>query len=816
MYDIGYHEDGEYLVMEYLEGETLAVRLSRGQIPLDQALRYSIEIADALSKAHRQGIIHRDLKPANIVLTRAGAKLLDFGLAKFLPGSVAQGVVLGDSALAHEAGNLTAEGSILGTFQYMSPEQLEGKEIDARSDIFAFGIVLYEMVTGRKALTGSSDASLIAAILEKEPHPMLELQPMASPALERVMKMCIAKDPEERWETAHDVVLQLKWISEAGTQTGVQALVTAKRRNRELIALILAALTIVSSMIFALLWYLEIREPQPVLKLSIPSSGGVEILSHADGGIALSSDGKQIAFVAGKKGKKRQLWVRPLDRNEAQPLLGTENARYPFWSPDNRTIGFFSDKKLKRIDATGGSLQTICPVSEEPRGGTWNQDGVIVFVPEYSAGLYRVSASGGDPSPVTELDLKKGETSHRWPAFLPDGSHILFLTQKGEGGSSGDRSTIQVLDLETGARTEVMPANSTAYYSESGHILFWKEGTLYAQPFDVRKMKMSGDAVRVAENVSYTGNEQALFTLSSNGLLAYLEGGRGLAAGSQLVWVDRKGNRVGQITSEPDEYGSLTISPEGGRIAFERGNDIWVQDLERKTETRLSFYEGDDSDPVWSADGLWVYWNSKRKSGEIYRKRASGIGEEEEVYYDPQRTASVSDCSPDGKYLAIDMFGESSTFDIFLLPIENRKPIVLIQTPYSEGALRFSPNGKWGLYTSNEPGRWETFALPLDGTGSRLQVSENGGGWARWARDNREIFYVNRSNEFISAKVVTADQSRISPPEVLFQLPFDISNFQLFDVAPDGRFAVVWPMEEERASIPLVVVANWSKALLQQ
>lgn len=814
LHDVGHHNGTDFIVMEYLEGETLLQRLTKGPLPTSQAVRYGIEIADALDKAHRNGIVHRDLKPGNIMLTTSGVKLLDFGLAKLHTPD--QRILSDVSAVATEADarHLTAEGSIVGTFQYMAPEQLEGKEIDARTDIFAFGTVLYEMLTGKKAFTATSQASLIAAILEKEPQPISEIQPMTPPALDRVVKTCLEKNPEDRWQTAHDAMLQLKWIAEAGSKAGVPAPVIAKRKFRELFAWLLAAGALITTLLFALLWYRATVTPPPVLTMSLTAPEKVEMQTSE--GIALSPNGQRMVFAGSRQNGKNQLWVRNMDSLEAHALEGTEGAYYPFWSPDSKDIGFFADGKLKRIDATSGSLQTVCSASDLARGGTWNEEGVIVYSPNYRAGLYKVSASGGEPSPVTQLDEHSGEKSHRWPWFLPDGKHLLFLSQTAEGGVSNDRSTIQALDLNTAKRTTLISGNTPVMYSRSGHILFWKEGTLFAQPFDVNNLQLSKSPFSIAERIRYTGNELALFTISDTGLLVYQEGEAGPTNGlgtSQLVWVDRKGKRLDEITPSPGRYDAPTISHNGSRIAYERDGDIWIRDLQRGTETRLTFYDGADYSPVWSPDDGWVLWSSDRTTnGEIYRKRSSGVGEEEKVYVDPKHQVTVRDYSQNGKLLSFNILGEKTLTDIFLFSFENHQAKAFAQTPRDESELYFSPDNKWVLYNSNESGRWELYVRPLSGDGERWLISVNGGEWGRWSRDGREIFYTN-SGKMVSVKVDSTKTFQTSLPEVLFDLPFSVPedlDLPYFDVSPDGRFVFNWPLQA-RTVKPLTVVYNWNR-----
>ncbi|HEV8118182.1 MAG TPA: protein kinase, partial [Thermoanaerobaculia bacterium] len=440
LYDVGNQDGVEYLVMEFLEGETLADRVLKGPLPAEQTLRFGIEIADALDKAHRQGIVHRDLKPGNVMLTKSGVKLLDFGLAKAVePATHPSGM----TALPTMASSpLTQEGTILGTFQYMAPEQLEGKEADARSDIFAFGAVLYEMATGKKAFAGASQASLISAIMKEEPAPIATLQPMTPPALDRVVKTCLAKDPEDRFQTAHDAKLQLQWIGEMGSAAGVPAPVVARRRGRERMAWIGFALAALAAIALAAGYVARAPRPSPGIRATLPFPEKMFL-----GELALSPDGTRLVFTASKPGGQPTLWVRALQESSAHPLVGAENAFFPFWSPDGRSVGFFADGKLKRMDVSGGAVLTVCD-AERGVGGTWNRDGTIVFAPAPTSGLHSVAAGGGKSVAVTKLDAARHESAHRYPRFLPDGRHFLYTAVNLGGGGNDPANAIRVGSLD--------------------------------------------------------------------------------------------------------------------------------------------------------------------------------------------------------------------------------------------------------------------------------------------------------------------------------------------------------------------------------
>ncbi|MGH9316719.1 MAG: protein kinase domain-containing protein, partial [Thermoanaerobaculia bacterium] len=579
LYDVGSHEGTEYLVMELLEGETLAARIVKGPLPIEQLLRYGIEMADALDKAHRQGIVHRDLKPGNVMLTKSGVKLLDFGLAKALPSPPGRGQGEGLTSLPTMAGGqaLTQEGTILGTFQYMAPEQLEGKDADARTDIFAFGATLYEMATGKKAFSGTSQASLISAIMKEDPSPISAVEPASPAALDRVVKTCLAKDPEERWQNAADIKRELKWVAE-GSQAGVSGPSATRRKNRArlswgltAVAVLLAAAAIV-------------RYDRRSAGFTRPMRSSIDLPEKsALRAAALSPDGSRLVFVARDSSGKNLLWIRPLDSLAVQPLPGTENPSFPFWSPDSRFIGFFADGKLKKINASGGPPQTLfdAPVN---RGGTWNREGVILFTPVAEGPLYRVSASGGLPTPVTRLDPSRGETSHRWPFFLPDGQHFLYLVAS--FGGPKEKTGIYVGSLDSKEEKLLVRANSSVAYAPSfakaseGYLLFFRERNLLAQPFDAKGLRITGDPFPVAEEIQYFPQVySALFSVSENGVLLYQA--RSASGGSQLVWFDRNGKQIGSLGA-PGDQANPRISPDGKRVALDiidpqtRNMDIWI------------------------------------------------------------------------------------------------------------------------------------------------------------------------------------------------------------------------------------------------
>ena len=615
IFDVGSHDGVDFLVMEYLEGETLTARLARGALPVDLALRHAIEIADALAAAHSAGVCHRDLKPSNIMLTRSGARLLDFGLAR----------VGGPRSYPSDqqtiSSDLTATGTILGTVQYMAPEQLEAKETDARTDVFAFGSVVYEMLTGRKAFEGQSQASVIAAILEHDPPPISSMQRMAPPALDRAIKKCLAKDPEERWQNARDLRDELKWITEGSSHVGVPVTVAARRKWWALLSWAVVAILSAALLSLATVHFREQSADLPRIVFTVARP-----TTHQPSGIApeLAPDGKSLVFPGLTPDGRTVLWIRALDSPPTRPLAGTENEGYPaiFWSPDGQSLGFFADAKLKRIDLSGGPAHALAE-APDPWGGTWSRDGIIVFTPRAGGPLFRVSASGGSAIPLFELDRSRQEISHSWPHFLPDGRHFLYAVTSADAGRNG----VYLSSLDGTKPRLLIGEAERAVYSASGHLLFLRGGTLVAQSFDLTRMQITGEAIPIPGpdgEVIATGT--SFFSVSPNGVLAYV---RTRQRTFQLHWYDRQG-RVLETLGDPAPYISLVLSPDEKRVAVDRADGhIWL--LERATgiATRLT-HNSLVGDPIWSPDGQQLVFTVFKDgvSGNLYRKVIAGGNEE--------------------------------------------------------------------------------------------------------------------------------------------------------------------------------------------
>src|ERR1017187_3844372 len=820
LYDVGSQDGTEFLVMEYIEGETLATRLERGALPLDQSLRIGIEVVDALDKAHRAGIIHRDLKPGNIMLTKSGAKLLDFGLAKAVDAAPISDLTVSLTSPAVSK-PVTAAGMIVGTFQYMSPEQIEGKDADARSDIFAFGAVFYEMATGKRAFDGKSQASVVAAILTAEPKLISAEQPMSPPALDHVVKTCVAKDPDARFQSAHDLKLQLEWILDAGSQAGVPVPLIASRKRRERIAW--AAFVLLS--ILAVILFIGYIDRTPisarVIRAYIKPAPNSNFTNFNGGtaGLAMSPDGLRLAYAGSMPDGKSVLWVRSLDSLQAQPLAGTEGATLPFWSPDSRSIGFFAEGKLKKVEAAGGPPLTLCD-APGGRGGTWNQDGTIVFSPFFSTPLFRVSSSGGTATPVTSLDHSKNDSTHRWPYFLPDGRHFLYLAGNPFTASDSPTNSIIVGSLDSNEAKFLFHSHSNAIFA-SGHILFLRGNTLMAQPFDAKRLELTGDALPLADQVEdVITRVQGVFSSSENGVLAYSQVG---AAGSrQLLWFDRNGKQVGAVPGA-DSYSDPHISPDGKQLAFSLespGSDIWLYDITRGVKTRFTFRSDSSSgnlSPIWSPDRRYIAYTSIRNGGfGIYQKAADGSGREMLLVEPTSEQTYPMDWSPDGKFILYVKWGPSGPH-IWVLPLQgDRTPYLFkqrqqTQTLSIQMTARFSPDGKWLAYATSESGKLEVYVTPFPGAGGTWQVSIEGGWSPQWRRDGKELFYVSLDNKIMAAEVkANASSFDVGAVRPLFETKpyFGLFTGNLFDVTPDGQRFVV-PYEAEKPTSAVTLVANW-------
>jgi len=818
LYDVGSQDGTDYLVMEFLEGETLAVRLEKGPLPLAQVLKYGIQISDALDKAHRQGVVHRDLKPGNVMLTTAGAKLLDFGLAKastpIAPGS-------SFTVAPTKTSPVTQHGTIVGTVQYMSPEQVEGGDVDARSDLFAFGATLYEMLTGRRAFQGKSSLSVASAILEKDPEPIRTLAPMTPPALDRTIRKCLAKDPEDRWQTARDLLLELKWIEEAGSQAGVPAVVSTRRRIAERAWMAGVAALLLATTALSVLYYRSVSEEPQVVRAFIPppEKGSFRFVGGGNQGpLAISPDGRMLAFSAQGADGVQLLYVRAVDSTTAQPLAGTAGAGMPFWAPDGRSIGFFADGKLKRIEASGGPALTLCELGVVARGGTWNREGVIVFAPTPNGPLHKVRDNGGQSTPVTRVDTARGETSHRWPQFLPDGKHFLFFVRLGALGTSNENNGIQIGSLDGNPPKFLVRTQVNAAYA-SGYLLYLRGNTLMAQPFDLDRLDLAGEAVPLAEQIQREpASAIGVFSASQTGMLAYQTGEEIVA--SNLLWRDRSGKQTGAL-GDPAGYMDLSLSPDRQKVAvsiFDQSAgppEIWIYEVSRGVRSRFTFDPASDRWPIWSPDSTRVAFSSNRRGQfNLYVKSYAGSGIEE-LLLETDRDKVPTDWSSDGRYLLFEARGDPKTqSDVWALPLSgDRKPIPVLQTPFREVEAVFSPDGRWIAYNSDESGRSEVYVAPFPGPGRKWQVSASGGTLPRWFGTGGEIFFDGPGERIMAAEVSAGGGTfQVGRTQPLFEIrPQRPGN--IFDVTPDGQRFLVNTATQAQTSAPMTLVVNWPAEL---
>ena len=820
LYDIGHQDGTDYLVMELLEGETLAQRLTKGALPLEQVLRIGAEIASALDAAHRKAVVHRDLKPGNVILTKTGAKLLDFGLAK------STALLDSDPSAVTISQPLTSKGMIVGTFQYMSPEQLEGKEADTRTDIFALGAVLYEMATGKRAFDGSSRASLIVSIMASHPRPISEIQPTSPPALDRLIRKCIAKDPDQRWQSAADIADELRWVAEGGSQASVSDVVHSVHRARARFWKSCAILFLVAKASLVLFYFFVIRggHDARVVWSSISIPDGATLVPSGDlgGPVAMSPDGSAMAFTASSGGQQR-LWVRALDSATARLLPGTEGAMWPFWSGDSRSIGFFAKEKLYTISAAGGPALSLCAAAGG-RGGTWNRDGVILFAPEFQSGLFRVPANGGTPQPVTTVDVTK-HTSHRWPTFCPDGEHFLYLAIV-HGAAQTETNAVYLGSLRDGESKLVMRGGANAMLA-SDHLLYTRENTLLASRFDLNNARLLGEPSIIASEVGYDVSIwRSAFSVSNNGILAFHVGNSGGAI--QMQRFDRNGKELGPIGT-PDNFGGASISPDGKRVmASITGveTDLWVYDVARGAKSRITFESGSNLSPVWSPDGRdIIYANLRFAVPDAPRKlcRRPSTGGDVEVLLSSPDEVWPSSWSRDGKYLFFSKgkYVGGTPCDIWVLPLSGeREASPFLNQPFVEEGAELSPDGAWVAYASERSGRKEVYVAPSNlstgdappgGTpkrGGHWQVSIQGGIAPKWSPDGRELFYLANNGKITSVKISTsADGVSVEEATELFSANVP-SAVDPFDLSRDGEWFVVLT-NVGYSTAPITLVTNW-------
>ena len=802
LHDVGREGDTEYLVMELVEGETLSDRLAKGPLPLEPSLRFGAEIAAALDAAHRKGIVHRDLKPGNVMLTKSGVKLLDFGLARAFEAPVS---ATGLTEAPTMARDVTAQGVIVGTVAYMAPEQLEGKPADNRTDVFALGVVLYEMLTGRKAFAGTSHATLISAILTTEPPPVSSLQPITPPELDRLVRTCLAKDPADRWQSAHDVELQLRSMGSGSTSGTASAAPQPRRRTAWLPWAAAAAFAGLAAVLFVR-GSGQSRARAPAVRFSVPppESGGFSYVVEGNF-MAVSPDGSQIAYVAwGAKDVSQRVWLRPLAASEASPIAGTEGANSILWSPDGRSIAFFTRDKLKRVDVGGGAPVPICDIPPGGgKAGTWGRS-AILFTSIQGGALYRVPVSGGQPVTLIKADAERVDLRLGWPWFLPDGERFLYLVRDRDGWGN--------LMLVEPGRPERAIAQIASFfqYLDSGFLVYSREGTLVAQRFDARTGRVSGEPISVADRVRYFYSTASAAFAARAGTIAFLSE----PDSSRLAWFDRGGREVAKL-GPPGAYLDVNLTADGKRLLFDRARPgletyhVWSYDLERGIEAPVTSGLDTEAFPMLLGDGKTLIFSAVRGTPPLLRRRDLATGNETALTEGRRAFQMPQDVSPDGRTLVFTERTETGNFDIFSLALDGAaQPVPVLQSSFEKQKVRFSPDGRFIAFVSNESGRPEAYVMPFPGPGERVRVSDGGARLLRWSRDGA-LYYLSGDGRFFAVPVRTSPGLQVGAPTALFDVVAGRPWID-FDVSPDAQRILAIVSEVEGRASPLNVVVNWS------
>ena len=859
VYEIG-EEDGQtFLVMEFIEGEGLDAKIERGPMPLKEALAFARQVADGLAAAHANGVVHRDIKPGNLSVTPEGrVKILDFGLA-----------------LLTEDSKLTQLDGMVGTVAYMSPEQAQGAKVDYRTDLWSLGCVTYEMVRGQRPFQGVYDQALVYEIVNQEAEPLTAVRAGVPMELEWIVGKCLAKDREDRYGRAEDMMLDLRTLAEklksggstvlrtgVGAQRAVPApphAVEASRAqhaaplqgsaevggrpglaSQQTAAPVAASAELVAKRKLRLPWvlfaiaaafalavsFVHFRETpveRSLYRFAVPLPEDADLFT-----LSLSPDGRHVAIAMGQLGSTRRLWAHSLETGEQREMPGTDEAQYPFWSPDNLYIGFFAQGKLKKIALAGGPPQSLCD-AENGRGGSWNRDGVIVFAPAPFGEIQRVPEGGGEPAAITGRNESQEGMSRRFPQFLPDGRHFLW-TDRYVGRASGEgQSGIYLGSLDGKEPQRLLPDESNAVYTsgpgpEGGFILFVREGALMAQPFDAGRLELSGDLFPVADEVDRAVNVGSYaFSASAEASLVYQEGGAGQEA--QLAWLDRQGKEIEKV-GEPAQIRHVALSPDQQSAAltiFQSGSsaDIWLLEFARALRSRFTTHPASDGFPVWSPDGVHIAFSSERGGSlRVYRKRADGGGEAEVLESKVKGLAGnlyVSDWSRDGRFLAISGQTTSGSLDLFALPLEgDREPFTYLATEFTEVGGHFSPDGRWMAYTSNKSGQFEVYIRPFPKSGREWKVSASGGSTAVWRRDGKELYYIAPDATLMAAPIETGEELKVSAAQPLFPTRIATNFIGLawrnYDVSADGQRFLVANLTEQAAAPHLTVITNWLKA----
>jgi eukaryotic-like serine/threonine-protein kinase len=816
VYDIGHHEGSPYFVAELLEGEELRAQLNDGPLPVRRAVEYAQQIAAGLAAAHEKGVVHRDLKPENLFITKEGrVKILDFGLAKLKPQKLG-----GVDSEAPTLKPLTHPGVVMGTVGYMSPEQVRGQEADHRSDIFSFGIILHEMLSGKRTFTGDSLVELMNAILKEEPAELSETNAKVSPALDKIVRRCLEKKPEMRFQTASDLGFALGTLSSLAERPSGARLDTATAATEStavstarwfgnarlwMITTAVAAMGLLLALPFAVKY---LRQSPPVAPTVARFTIAAPEKATAIQSPELSPDGRNLVFAAFTEGRW-SLWLRPLGSLTARPLPGTQGVDgLPFWSPDSRSLGFFAGGELRKLELAGGAPQTLCKLPAgvgSLAGGTWNRDGVILF--SDSPGIYRVPATGGEPA----LVLGSGQPGlHLWPVFLPDGRHFLFVRP-----TEAAAAEIHLAALDRQQTTRLLAADSQARYV-NGHLLFGRAGALLAAPFDAGGLKLTGEPFVVTDKVRVIGSpSRGDFSVSENGSLVYDPNAP--PDNQQLTWLDRAGKPLGTV-GPAGEYGAPRLSPDGKRVAVARRDpqtrtwDIYMIDLARGVGSRLTFDPGDDRFPGWSPDGNRIVWRANRGGAfQLYQKLASGVGPEELLYKEDFPLAPGS-WSADGRFLLYTRVDPQTRGDLWVLSLAgDRRPALFLQTPFSEANGRFSPDGRWIAYTSDDQGRSEVYVQTFPASGGKWQISTSGGLQPWWRSDGKELYYDSADGKLMAVEVKPGGGFEASAPRSLFDLaPTRALGGASYAVTAAGDRFLFVTAREEAASLQFTVVVNWA------
>ena len=822
VYDIGETESVVYIAMELIDGKSLSEVLAWRPLPTKKLLEIAIQIADGLACAHEAGIIHRDLKPANVIVSKDGrVKILDFGLAKSPDPTGSE-----NSTTTTQQLPPTRPGEVVGTVGYMSPEQASGEPLDIRSDQFSFGSVLYEMATGRRAFRGKTHIDTMTAILHSEPEPIAQVRPSVPAPLRWIIERCLAKAAADRFSSTRDLARDLvslrDHLAEVSTDSGSASPMarssTFGRRKRILLAM--AAFAILSLTVVWLRLSLRPAPPPRSVRFTIapPPNTTFNFGSSAPAPPAISPDGRWIAFGARDASGKNLIWLRPLDGVTAKLLAGTEGATYPFWSPDSASIGFFANGKLQRVDVNGGLPQTICN-APEGRGGSWGRDGTILFAPDPRSPITRVKASGGEPLAVTRLDPKRPNMVHRWPYFLPDGTHFLYFVHDPDRSLAAQGVWIgSVVSKEARLLLKVA---SNVVYSPPGYLMFVREGSLFTVAFDLAKLRLTGEPAPILGDVRYQPYRwNGVFSVSQTGVLAY-QTGLTLET-SQLAWFDRSGKQVGTLGTAAD-YEGLRLSPDGSRCAVEVRDphtgtiDIWIGDVSRGVTTRLTSGEAINDSPVWSPDGERVVFSSNRTGHFALYRIASRGGEADQVILRSEDGISPTDWSFDGRQIAFQESGPSTSYrwELWKLTLPEGKPSRLLQPVANQKSARFSANGRWVAYSSDESGNQEVYVQAAAGTGGKWQITQSGGSQPVWGKDGTEIFFLAPDNKVIAAQLSEDPSLRVVAVRPLFEARVrdSASDIPVFDVSPNSQRFLINTRVEGQPDPPLTVVLNWVSGL---